>query len=109
HAEPSTRMKVADVMVVGAQLPHQIGHALHRSHKRLNAQNLGPYMHADACNLKPFATRRLRIELRCRLDGHTKLVFAQSGGDVRMSFSEDIGVDAQRHTSTSLQCCRAVD
>ena len=60
-------------------------------------------MNADSGWLDPFMLRRAAIDGAGAVNVDAEFVLAQAGGDVRVSFGEDVGIDAQCDAGALLQ------
>src|SRR5438034_7199892 len=85
-------------MAIPPKSANQFRYTVHGGPKRIDVGNLRSDMYADASNLQISAPGRLRIELARLVDRNPKLVLLQSGRNVRMRVSGNIG-RSEEHTS----------
>src|SRR5438309_6240522 len=95
NPQAAPRIHILNAMAIPPKSANQFCHTLHGGRKRIDVGNLRSDMHADAGNLQISAPGRLRIQLARLVDRNPKLVLLQSGRNVRMRISGDIGIHSQ--------------
>ena len=94
-AEAASGVDVSDVVAVLAEVGDQAGDASQSSGEGIDFADLGADVDGDAGGVEPFGLCGLAVDGAGGLDVDTELVFAEAGGDVRVGFGEDVGVDAE--------------
>src|SRR5437667_11112656 len=95
NPQAAPRVYILNAMAIPTKSANQFRHTLHGGRKRIDVGNLRSDMYADASNLQISAPGRLRIELARLVDRNPKLVLLQSGRNVRMRVSGNIGIYSQ--------------
>src|SRR2546428_9328047 len=95
NPQAAPRVYILNAMAIPPKSANQFRHTLHGGRKRIDVGNLRSDMYADASNLQISAPGRLRIELASLVDRNPKLVLPQSGRNVRMRVSGNIGIYSQ--------------
>src|SRR2546430_12748943 len=92
NPQAAPRVYILSAMAIPPKSANQFRHTLHGGSKRIDFGNLRSDMYADANNLEMPNPRCLRIQLARLVDRNPKLVLLQSGRNVRMRVSGDIGI-----------------
>src|SRR6266550_5092835 len=95
NPQTAPRVYILNAMAIPPKSANQFRYTLHGGPKRIDVGNLRSDMYADASNVQISAPGRLRIELARLVDRNPKLVLLQSGRNVRMRVSGDIGIYSQ--------------
>jgi hypothetical protein len=103
NSEAAAGVDVTDVVTLTAQGLNQVGNALERGSERGNIGNLRSDVDADASDGEVWLFCGLRVEGVGLRNRHTEFVLMQSGGNIRMRFRRDIGIDADGDGSTFLE------
>src|SRR5437588_3910792 len=95
NPQAAPRVYILNAVAIPPKSANQFRYTVHGDRKRIDVGNLRSDMHADAGNLQISAPGRLRIQLARLVDRNPKLVLLQSGRNVRMRISGDIGIHSQ--------------
>src|SRR5207248_4450600 len=95
NPQSAPRVYILNAMAIPPKSANQFRHTLHGGSKRIDFGNLRSDMYADASNLEMPNPRCLRIQLARLVDWNSKLVLLQSGRNVRVRISGDIGIHSQ--------------
>src|SRR5207302_2636537 len=95
NPQAAPRVYILNAVAIPPKSANQFRYTVHGGRKRIDVGNLRSDMHADAGNLQISAPGRLRIQLARLVDRNPKLVLLQSGRNVRMRISGDIGIHSQ--------------
>src|SRR5438445_13317561 len=95
NPQTAPRVYILNAMAIPPKSANQFRHTLHGGSKRIDFGNLRSDMYADASNLEMPNPRCLRIQLARLVDWNSKLVLLQSGRNVRVRISGDIGIHSQ--------------
>src|SRR5260370_42380238 len=76
---PTAGIDVIDSVSIGAQLANEFGDSMRRLRERSNLSDLRPDVNTDSRHLQIPHPRGLRVKSARICDGHSELVFVQTG------------------------------
>ena len=96
--QATTGIHELDPDAVAFQFADEFAHRIERRPERFGGLDLGTDVHADANRVKVTRSLYFLVNSTGSLDVDPELVFAQSGGYIRMRLGEDVRVHAQGDT-----------